>query len=127
MFVVPLAHGLFDVMHEIGDGEEALIKPSPLSGSLRAVGFTRIKDGGSTLQFPSGEAFEGSKQGDKVEVIAEQVVVGQLAAVDGGIVEEDLKEGFCGQWVVKGIPVERAADAAHQMIEGVFVGSGKSR
>lgn len=127
MFVVPLAHGLFDVMHEVGDGEEALIETSPLSGSLRAVGFAGIEDGGSSFQFSSGEAFEGSKQGDQMEVIAEQVVVGQLAAVDGGIVEEDLKEGLCGQWIVKGIPVERPADAAHQMIEGVFVGSGKSR
>lgn len=127
MFVVPLAHGLFDVMHEVGDGEEPLIEPAPLSGSLGAVFLARIKDGGTSLQLSLGEACKGPEQGDQVEVIAHQVVVGQAAAVDGSVVEEDSKERLSGERILERIPVDRSTDSAHQMIEGVSVGGGKSR
>lgn len=120
--VVPLAHGLFDVVHEVGDGEEAFIESFPLGGCFGSVGRAWVEDGGASLEFASSQTLESEKADDQVEVIAEQVVVGQLAAVDADIVEENAKEGLGGDGIVKRVPVDGPADAAHQMIEGVLVG-----
>src|SRR5690606_1099614 len=124
--VVPLAHGLFDVVHEIGEGEQALIESFPLGGSFGTVGGAWIEQGGASAEFSQRQALEGEESDDQVEVIAEQVVVGQLTAVDAGVVEENSEEGLGNDGIVKGVPVEGATDPADQVIEGVLMGESQT-
>ena len=74
---IQLTHGmtvayilLFEVMHEAGDGEEALVELTPLVGSLGTVGESGIEPSSPPFEFSEGETTEGQKADQQVEVIA---------------------------------------------------------